>query len=754
MKLFDILKGIEQGISEGDKNLGVYLKRETEEKEREEKKLSKLLAEMEKQEEKRKKEVNRQINLKKEEDKILKSQENKFLAKMPILGKALEDPRRKDLRYEIEELVRLEQGYDDADIPTSLRDSIKESSISTPISDKKQIRPKSENESHLTDQEYEQGQKLLKWFTGGKISDLPKSLPSAVMELGEGASGLVGAKGLKEKIRSGKEAYEDFVEIDDRDAFWASGGRFLGEIPVMGGLGKVLKGLPLLNKLSKARPLVRHAGSGSLYGAIQAEKDDGDPLEGALVGGALGAGTSLVGSAATKLKGRGLSKIKKRASITDPEEILRRTEVMGDKATIPELVGDEKGINRLKRDLSRKNNSRMESVEDSIKSSAKKIHQALPQGEEEIQTLYKELQSLKGKVGEESASLYGNVKEFGLGKEGILEPGVLRSWLSSIKEHTANIKGLPKMKVNGGSIKDVEKLLQFPPTDPKSYRDFYVKNIDQLPTADDFLKYRKKIKDMLSRADSTQASGLIELNESLDRIVKNVDLSGSLAKAYKHYATKAGALNQDKVKEAINTSKFKESEKGRPKVSKVFSEQSAANSQVFEQLSTEEKKRVLGGFLNEALKEEKHPARAISDTWKALPDYIKLTDDLEVQKLLQEIKTMAGTNKTLSSLQRSTTADIGSRPVGEKIRKNIRPAIYAASFLAEPTLTTAIAATDLGLKGVSRGRNAMLRKKWGQKNLKHYLNPQLLDEMIQKKKLKHRHRLPIKMLNQSNEEEE
>ena len=91
MKLFDILKGIEQGISEGDKNLGVYLKRETEEKEREEKKLSKLLAEMEKQEEKRKKEVNRQINLKKEEDKILKSQENKFLAKMPILGKALED---------------------------------------------------------------------------------------------------------------------------------------------------------------------------------------------------------------------------------------------------------------------------------------------------------------------------------------------------------------------------------------------------------------------------------------------------------------------------------------------------------------------------------------------------------------------------------------------------------------------------------------------------------------------------------------
>lgn len=745
MKLFDILKGIEQGISEGDKNLGVYLKRETEEK-----KLSKLLAEMEKQEEKRKKEVGRQIKLKKEEDKILKSQENKFLSKMPILGKALEDPRRKELRDEIEDLVRLEQGLDDTELPALLSDSIKES----PTSNKNKIRPKSENESHLTDQEYEQGQKILKWFTGGKISDLPKSLPSAVMELGEGASGLVGAKGLKEKIRSGKEAYEDFVGIDDRDAFWASGGRFLGEIPVMGGLGKVLKGLPLLNKLSKARPLVRHAGSGSLYGAIQAEKDDGDPLEGALVGGALGAGTSLVGSAATKLKGRGFSKIKKRASITDPEEILRRTEVMGDKATLPELVGDEKGINRLKRDLSRKNNSRMESVEDSIKSSAKKIHQALPQGEEEIQTLYKELQTLKGKVGEESAALYGNVKEFGLGKEGILEPGVLKSWLSSIKEHTANIKGLPKMKVNGGSIKDVEKLLQFPPTDPKSYRDFYVKNIDQLPTADDFLKYRKKIKDMLSRADSTQASGLIELNESLNRIVKNVDRSGSLAKADKHYATKSGALNQDKVKEAINTSKFKESEKGRPKVSKVFSEQSAANSQVFEQLSTEEKKRVLGGFLNEALKEEKHPARAISDTWKALPDYIKLTDDLEVQKLLQEIKTMAGTNKTLSSLQRSTTADIGGRPVGEKIRKNIRPAIYAASFLADPTLTTAITATDLGLKGVSRGRNAMLRKKWSQKNLKHYLKPELLDEMIRQKKLKHRHRLPIKLLSRSKERDD
>ena len=750
MKLFEILKGIEQGISKGDKNLGVYLKKEAEEKEREEKKLSKLLAEMEKQEEKRKKEVGRQIKLKKEEDKILKSQENKFLAKMPFLGKALEDPRRKDLRDEIEELVRLEQGLDDTELPTSLSDSIKESSTS----DKNKIRPKSKDESHLTDQEYEQGQKLLKWFTGGKMSDLPKSLVSGAMELGEGASGLVGAKGLKQKIRSGKEAYEDFVGIDDRDAFWASGGRFLGEMPVMGALGKVLRGLPLLNKLSKARPILKHTGAGSLYGAIQAEKDDGDPIEGALIGGALGAGTSLAGSAASKLKGNGLGKIKKRASITDPEEVLRRAEVMGEKATIPELVGDEKGINRLKRDTSRKNISRMESVEDSIKGNAKKIKQALPQGEEEIQTLYKELQTLKGKVGEESAALYGNVKEFGLGKEGILEPGVLKSWLSSIKEHTADIKGLPKMKVNGGSIKDVEKLMQFPPTDPKSYRDFYVKNIDQLPTADDFLKYRKKVKDMLSRADSTQASGLIELNESLDRIVKNVDRSGSLAKADKHYATKAGSLNQDKVKEAINTSKFKESEKGRPKISKVFSEQSAANSQVFEQLSTEDKKRVLGGFLNEALKEEKHPARAIADTWKALPDYIKLTDDSSIQNLLQEIKTMAGTNKTLSSLQRSTTADIGGRPVGEKISKKLRPIMYTTSLLTEPTSTAVIAAADLGLKGVSRARNATLRKKWSQKNLKHYLKPELLNEVMRQKKLKHRHRLPIKLLSRSKERDD
>jgi hypothetical protein len=37
MKLFDILKGIEQGISEGDKNLGVYLNRQEQDEDRKEK---------------------------------------------------------------------------------------------------------------------------------------------------------------------------------------------------------------------------------------------------------------------------------------------------------------------------------------------------------------------------------------------------------------------------------------------------------------------------------------------------------------------------------------------------------------------------------------------------------------------------------------------------------------------------------------------------------------------------------------------
>ena len=50
------------------------------------------------------------------------------------------------------------------------------------------------------------------------------------METGEGLSGILGAEGLKQKIRSGKEKYEEAVGVDDRDAANAQGGRLLGDI--------------------------------------------------------------------------------------------------------------------------------------------------------------------------------------------------------------------------------------------------------------------------------------------------------------------------------------------------------------------------------------------------------------------------------------------------------------------------------------------------------------------------------------------
>ena len=315
-------------------------------------------------------------------------------------------------------------------------------------------------------------------------------------------------------------------------------------------------------------------GTGSLYGAIQFEKDDEDPAVGAIVG----AGTSLAlqgaGKALAKAKKAKFNKIKEGATFTDPKEISERAAMMGKKATIPEIVGEEAGINRIKKDASVFNRKRLETIEGNIKQSAKGQIKGLPKGEKETQTLYGNLGNTKAKLQEESGKLYDIVKEEGLGKGGLIEKKDLQKWLRAAKEAAPDVKGLPKLKRNAGSPKDVEKLVMFAPEDSKAYQKFVMENTDIMPTASDFLKYRKSVQKMMESADSTQTEGLTVLLKELDQIIEHSDINSTLAKASKNYATKVAPFSQKEIKNAIGTSKFPESQEGRPKISTVFGKQS------------------------------------------------------------------------------------------------------------------------------------------------------------------------------------
>lgn len=273
----------------------------------------------------------------------------------------------------------------------------------------------------------------------------------------------------------------------------------------------------------------------------------------------------------------------------------------------------------------------------------------------------------------------------------------------------------------------------FAPEDPKAYQKFVMENIETLPTAADFLKYRKSVKKMLGSADSTQTEGLTVLLKELDQIIEHSDTNSTLSKASKNYATKVAPFSQKEIKNAIGTSKFSESQEGRPKISTVFGKQSKENNLAFKQLSTKDKKRVIGGFLEENSSGEKNPIRAMLSTWEKLPDYIKLNGDPEIQKIMSEMKQLSNISKTYSSMQRTTTSDIGSRQSVEKAAKIARLIGYGATAVTNPTMTAGIALAEGGTRASLAAKHAIGRKRLGQKHLKHYLKPELLDKLYQKK---------------------
>lgn len=534
----------------------------------------------------------------------------------------------------------------------------------------------------------------------------------------------------REKLKDIQGGIEEFLG-GDPNAKSKQGVEMLTDIVTLPGKA-LAKGGNLLSRILKNTAIGAAEGAG--YGALYGEGDPDAMKQGAILGGTLKGTLGAKKSKGQKLKEE-FESIKERATFEDPEMIQRRAELMGKGATIPEVVGDETLINRLKTDTSRENVSRMREIESNLKRSAKELSEELPKGE--ALDLYKSLEELQTKVSDEAGASYDTVKESGIGKQGILEKNVILEWLKALKNAESNVKGLPKMKLNGPNVKAIEALLQTAPNNPAMYFNFSKQHIGNLPTAGDFLKFRSKIRKMLEKADSSQYEGLSVLLEDLNRIVEKVDPNSTLATANKQWATQVVPTKQKAVKEAIKASTFEEAQKGKPSIRKVFGEQSIENSQLFEMLSTQDKQRVLGAFLDEVVSEgEKHPSRAIMETWKKIPDYIKETSDPAVQKILKQMETMAQTSKTLSSSQSATKVDIGSSLPTKDLTKAVRGWLYAGSiFSGNPSTAALVFGADLAGKGINKIRNKALRKRLGQSNLKYYLHPELLTELEKNRRI-------------------
>lgn len=683
------LASLLSGFQEGDANLLKALELAEKKKEKEQKLFQKLVEEEEKVEKERIKKLKEETSNIRAQGKIKSKQKRatekdynfwqKGLAKFGYESDAVKSLKKEEEQYlETEESLLNELLGDNQTSPLgslseqdkgveaieesatpkfdtqkkkpSLLSRIKEKAKSHPSYEKRDAKLKEilyRTEHYTPENRWEDAKTVAHTLTGG---DVLRSIPSSTIELLEGGAGLAGKEDLKEKIREDKLAFENIIGVRDRNSAEAKTGRIIGDIiDPIGKVTKVAKGLPLIKRLAQASSklpksirfmgnLAKNTAKAGTYGAIQSEINDEDPVKGALVAGGVGAGLNLAFTGAPKLAKKMYQKTAKGARYKNPEEIISREKLMGEKALIP-----------------------MRGVEENIERESRKFAQSLPTEKEEIIPLYQNIENLFQEASEQGGKLYDTTKEMGVGKEAILPKGTIKRWINAIRRVDTDVKGLNKLKGNGGKIDNIEHLLMFAPENPNEYEKFVRENYKELPLADDFLRFLSDINERIEGKPS-DISYLKALRRDLNEIVSQSDPEGTLKKAKKFWRLNVVPLDQKPFQEARTSGVFKESEKGRPKVSTVFSKQSGDNSMAFEKLSTQDKKRVLGAFVKENSGKEKLHTRAISDAYEKLPDYIKETNDPVIRKLVKDMESINNTTKTLSSLQQATTESIGSRP--------------------------------------------------------------------------------------------
>jgi len=499
------------------------------------------------------------------------------------------------------------------------------------------------------------------------------------------------------------------------------------------GLGEIFTPLPggKLKWLSKAGKAML---GGGLFGALNASANNENiPLE-AATGAALGGlGSKIAG----KLSGRGskaklkkFKDIRKGAHITDPEEILKQADILGEGATIAEAVQNPYYTEKLRGIESRINKARMKGMSESITKNIGKFEKEFPN---EPRKVFNSIEKNFSKAVEDSNLLYDAAKEFGIGQEGLLNPKTLRAYSSL----STDFPGAPALKMKKGSIdktnQELKRLVSFSmprnATDKngnltKEYKNWYIQNFDQLPNAEDLLKFRKAVKSI--PRDTPYRSNVDQLEREFSEVVERNDPSGRMKKAIQNYAEKVAPYQNQKefAKEVKN---LKYSNTIDPAL-KFFEKDTYEVERIFNDLPTEDKRRVIAGLINAKKSYPKETlSRAIAREDKRLPSYMRNSKDPEVKKMVKEFESLSSANKALTGIQ-TAMKDKGS---ATEVKKGVRRAVpFLAGYAARnPMAATAMGGAYLGRKGYEK---ALLNQLSAKKNLKHYLKPELLEAIVQK----------------------
>ena len=499
------------------------------------------------------------------------------------------------------------------------------------------------------------------------------------------------------------------------------------------GLGEIFTPLPggKLKWLSKAGKAML---GGGLFGALNASANNENiPLE-AATGAALGGlGSKIVGKIAgrgSKAKLKKFKDIRKGAHITDPEEILRQADILGEGATIAEAVQNPYYTEKIRGIESRSNKARMKGMRESITKAAEKFEKDFPN---EPRKVFSSIEKNFSKAVEDSNLLYDAAKEFGIGQEGLLNPKTLKAYASL----STDFPGAPPLKMKKGSIdktnQELKRLVAFSmPRNAvdkngnlsKEYKNWYIQNFDHLPNAEDLLKFRKAVKSI--PRDTPYRSNVDQLEREFSEIVERNDPKGRMKKAIKNYAEKVAPYQNQKefAKEVKN---LKYSDTIDPAL-KFFEKDSYEVERIFNDLPTEDKRRVIAGLINARKSYPKETlSRAISREDKRLPSYMKNSKDPEVKKMVKEFESLSSANKSLTGIQ-TAMKDKGS---ATEVKKGVRKmAPFLAGYAARnPMAATAMVGAYLGRKGYEK---SMLNQLSAKKNLRHYLKPELLEAIVQK----------------------
>lgn len=780
--LFDALEGLSRGVSESDKNLGLYLKHEENEEDREleraikQAKLSEILQKRASLEETLLENERKAENLKGLVDRfyqlyggstagvlgklqekagdlgIASDTSNKRkeanVLREELIGEILKQkglPKTKQtyemikkeitpsshaeipsLKKGVMHLIGLDEEKEDIGIDSNLSSIAKEESPVEKESPEMGI-PISENDDGIL-------KKIGKgiWKAHKPIREINKSMVKGLSNMGKGALKLAFAPmpDIKNEIdviseNLGKK-YNEKMGI--KEGSWEDMlGTNLGEM--MFPVGGVLKGAKWLPKIGKAML------GGGLFGALKASADNENIPKEALTGAAISrVGSKVAGKLAkrgSKAKLKKFEDIRKGAHITDPEEILKQAEILAEGATIAEAVQNPYYTEKLRGMTSRSNKARMKGMSESISKAVGNFEKEFPN---EPRKVFDSINKNFSKAVEDSNLLYDTAKEIGIGQEGILNPKTLKAYATL----STDFPGAPPLKMRKGSIdkinQEIKRFVSFSmPRNAvdsngnltKDYKNWYIQNFDELPNAEDLLKFRKAVKSI--PRDTPYRANVEQLEREFGDLVEKNDPTGKMKKAIKNYAEKVAPYQNQKefAKEVKN---LKYSDTIDPAL-KFFEKDTYEVERIFNDLSKEDKRRVIAGLINARKSYPKETlSRAIARENKRLPSYMRNSKDPEVKKMVKEFESLSSANKALTGIQ-TAMKDKGSATEVKRGVKKVAP--FLAGYAARnPAAATLMGGAYIGRKGYEK---ALLKQLSAKKNLKYYLKPELLEAIANKK---------------------